>query len=101
KLHLIVCVMRQRDGRNFLLARDLGQKFVPQFSRRHLNGNLRLRGERFHIRAAAEKLQPQFCRRAPDEFFIRLTGASAKLVIEMRHGNLPAIFRRERMECVQ
>ena len=60
-----------------------------------------MRGKGIHIRAAGEKNHPQLFRRLPDEFFIRVTGAAAQLVVEMRDEDFPVILRSERIQRMQ
>ena len=101
QLHLVAGMMGQRDRLDFLPSRGSRQERVPQFPRRHFQGQLRFRGERLHVRASGE--DPQLHRGGgfADEPFIRVAGASAQPVVEMRDRNSPPVPWSEQMENVQ
>ncbi len=100
KLHLIVRVMRERDAGNFLLARDVREKFVAQFPRGHFHGNFSPSGKLFHVRTTGMEWQPQLLGGGRRQFFIRIAGAAAQPVVEVCDGNLPAVFSDQRILIV-
>ena len=82
-------MMSQSDGAATQLPRNLRQKRVPQFPRRHLDGDSTFSRERFHIATTNMKLQPQPCRRRLHQFLVRVAASPAQLMIEMRHDQFP------------
>lgn len=88
---LIVCVMRQGNGRNPKPFRRCREKPVPHLASRHFDGDIAVGRRPLHITVTGYETNAVFLRQLSNEPFICIRCSAAKLMIEMRNSQLPVV----------